>query len=630
MNCFEVSDPIIRQIWSWATSLVVTVFKFFSAITENVQQWLRRWRDQSTAAASQACNSLPWPLSALCYWATWLACTLVSVLILVIWLIIIAACTIIAEIIALAIATALTLFVWLLCIIVPCSQEMESATPPDAGWIVTLSGSTGPGLSSDNFVSVLPDGMSACQAILDAINSATIRIHLLELSFDPNFDAVFAADGSPSSLAGALLAANQGENAVTVRVLLNQNAFANKVPALVQYFADPAHAPNSVEVLGFHVSPAMMHAKALIIDDSVAFIVGLPLDQGYWDTQQHLVTDARRGTGAGGDVPGLGGVGNGVGKKPVHTVSLQLSGQAASDVDATFISLWNSVSTDQISPPQPAIDTGSGQSVQIIRSAPRLTAAGLPAGETGTLEAYLRAINNAMSFIYLEAQYFTSPVIGDALSHALRQVPSLQVILLLNENPDMPTYKWWQDRKVRQLTKLAPGRVGAFTLWRTEVIPGKPNEIMQCYVESKVGIVDDAWATVGSGNLDGASLGHIFELFPPPVSCFSSGWRNFELGAILYDGIAGQPATGEVANIRRSLWQEHLGTANLPGSPPVGGWLAVWNQIAQENIASLNSSQVLMRDSRILPYATALDPKRQLAELGVYTSMLTVAPAVPT
>jgi phosphatidylserine/phosphatidylglycerophosphate/cardiolipin synthase-like enzyme len=633
MNCWRVSDPIIRQVASWTTSFVATVFNLCTTILKRFVRWVIQSWNQCTSTTSRVCKSLPWPLSALCGWVTFLVCLIVTVLLVIVLWIATVVClivTVILALIALVINIIVIVLVWLFCLIVPCSQKMESSTPPDSGWIVTLGGSTQPALSSNNLIKIFPDGMSASQAMLDAINRATIRIHLLELSFEPDFDTAGAGTGTPSDLAAALLAVNQSENATIVGILLNNNVAAHYVSTLTKYFADPNNQPNSVEVVGFHMLPEVMHAKALIIDGSVAFIVGLPLEQGYWDTQQHLVTDARRGAGAGGNAWGLGDVGNGVGKKPVHTVSLALNGQAAADLDATFISLWNSVSTDQIPPPQPAGGDGN-QSVQIVRSAPRLKAAGLSSGEMGTLEAYLRAINNATSFIYLEEQYFTSPVIGDALSRALSQTPGLQVILLLNENPDLPTYKWWQDRLVRRVTRIAPGRVGAFALWRIRTIPDQPNEIMQCYVEAKVAVVDDTWATVGSGNLDGASLGHIFELFPSPISCFSSGWRNVELGAVLYDGIAGQPATGAAADIRQVLWQEHLGEPNLPESPPSpGGWLAMWDQIAQDNIASLNSSQVLTGDSRILPYVSGPDPMTQLTYLGVDTSMLTVAPAVPT
>lgn len=624
MSCIQVSVQIIRQLFSWVTSFISYLANLCTSITQKLEQLQQQWQNVCTNVTSQVCNSLPWPFSTVCGWVTSLVCTLVSVLILVVVLIVEVICVTILALIAITILIVtmiISILIVLLCIVIPCKPAaMESSVPPDPGWIVTLGGVTEPALSSNNQVEVLPDGMLACQAMLSAIQNAQSDIHLLELSFQPGFEAAFPAGAMPLVLADALLAANQ-DNGVVVRILLNQNVFASSESDISNFFASAT--PNSVEVLGFQVFPEVMHAKALIVDGSVAFMVGLPLEQGYWDTQQHLVTDARRGSGAGGDITGFGDIGNGVGNKPVHTVSLMVSGQAAADTDATFISMWNTVSSDQVPAPQPVGGDGT-QSVQIVRTAPSLSAAGF-SNEKGTLEAYLRAIANARQLIYLEAQYFTSPVIGNALSQALQQTPELEIILLLNENPDLPTYKWWQNTNVQNVMSVAPGRVGAFALWRTKTVPGEPNEIMQCYVEAKVGIVDDAWAIIGSGNLDGASLGHIFEFLPSPLCCLSEGWRNVELGAVLYDGVAGQAHTGQVASIREQLWREHLGTEVIEG-----GGLALWNRIAEANIASLNSHQVLTGDSRILPYAMALDTNGQLAEIGVDTSPLNVAPAVPS
>ena len=61
----------------------------------------------------------------------------------------------------------------------------------------------------------------------------------------------------------------------------------------------------------------------------------------------------------------------------------------------------------------------------------------LPHGETGILEAYERAINNAERYIYIENQYFTSPEIVNALIARLKDPskPKLQIILVLEFPP---------------------------------------------------------------------------------------------------------------------------------------------------------------------------------------------------
>ena len=631
MSCFQVSIQIAKQLYLWVSAITSALEQVCSTITQQLQQWQQQWQNSCTTTTSQVCNSLPWPLSALCSWVTTVVCTLVSILVLIVTTVVQTVCTlvtIVISVILLFIVTVLSVVFFILCIISPCSTPpMESSKVADGGWLITLGGPDTPELSQNNSVEALPDGQLACQSMLDAIGGAGQRIHLLELEFSPDFEAAFSTGAGPTILAQALLAANR--NGVAVRILLNSNAFADSVSKLQTFFVNAGGPPNTVEVRGLNVFPEVLHAKALIVDGAVAFSIGLPFDQGYWDTQEHLVTDSRRGTGAGGNVPGFGDVGDGVGNKPAHTVSLRIAGPAAANVDATFINLWNSVSgVDTVPPPVPIRGDGH-QTVQIARTAPQLKAAGLTQGEKGILEAHLRAINNARTFIYLEEQYLTSPVINAALVAALKSNPSLQLIMLANENPDLPTYKFWQNLFLGPLGDFS-GQVGVFSPWRTKATAGQRNEIMQCYVESKVAIVDDVWAAVGSGNLDGASLGHIFEFIPKPLSCFSGGWRNIELDAVLYDDIAGQPATGEVARLRRILWREHLGAEVNLESAPSGGWLALWREIAGRNVAALNTMQTLSDDSRILPYAPALDTQAQLQELGVNVSLLNVAPAVPT
>ena len=682
MSCFTTTGIIAQQLWQWVLGIfsflesictaVAQVFQQWqqqwqnvcNQVTSSIQAWQQQWQNQCSQVTSQVCNSLPWPLSALCGWVTSTVCNLVSVLVQVIVVIVQTVCTLVSvlisiitlvwqllctlvmliiDVLILVVYVVLVAVLVVVCLVTPCRSPMESSLPPDDGWMVTLGQSKPPKLSMNNTVSVLPDGELACEQIISAIGQATTTIHIIQLEFDSDFITTFRGVNPRTSLVCALLRASTKMSPtgqpLHVRILVNNNFFASSsLSELQTAFAGVAN----IEVAGLDIQPlkhlGVVHAKGMFIDSSVAFVDGLPFTQGYWDTQSHFVSDPRRGSGAAGDAAlaglnVLGNVGNGVGNKPAHTVSIQLTGPAAADVDATFVSLWNSVSSDQVTVAPPAPGLGQ-QSIQIVRTAPRLADVGF-SNEKGVLEAYLRAINNARTFIYIEIQYLTSPVIGQALTRALTARPTLQLILLLNENPDMPTYKFWQNQLLGQLSAFS-SQIGVFCPWRTTPpAPPQLTEIMQCYMEAKASVVDDAWATVGTANLDGASLGHIFEFLPPPLSCLSAsrGWRNVELNAVLYDGIAGQPATGQVAQLRQTLWEEHLGLTSLPATPPPGGWLALWNQVAAQNLAALNAAQSmpgpLNMPSRILPYASALQSVDQLNQLSVNTGLLNVAPVVP-
>ena len=648
MNRVAVTIAIVKQLVTWSGALFDWQVRRCSAARDTLEQHRWRWEARSAAALARIGRSLPGPVRPLWRRVAGAVGAIVPALLAALTAAAPAGCVAASALLLLLVVALLGIIIPLLaalCLVIPCRARAESSVPPDNGWLVTLGGAEPARLTQGNSVEVLPDGAPASRSMLETIAAAGRTIHLLQLDFEPEFIAWFAEAGAadlPDAPHGAerhillrhalLDAAGRG---VRVRILLNDNAFEDSLPKIR---AACSGAPQ-VEVAGLLISPhrrlGMMHAKALIADGVAAFVVGLPFSQGYLDTQQHRVTDPRRGAGAGGHFPPLGDVGNGVGKKPAHTVSVRLGGPAAAGVDGAFIGLWNAATGQAVAPPVAAPGAGS-QSIQVALSVPPLGASAFASGETGILESYLRAIHNARRFIYMEAQYFTSPAIAVALGRALGANPGLQLIMLLNENPDMPTYKFWQNGHIARLGAF-PGQVGVFTLWRTQP-PDRGQSrprIMQCYVEAKVAVVDDAWATAGSGNLDGPSLGHLFEYLPPPLSCMSTAreWRNVEINAILYDGIAGQPPTGEVSAMRTLLWREHLGAEAPFGDGAGEGWLGLWQRIAGKNIASLNARQAMSGDpawpSRILPYAPALDTAGQLSQLGVDIGMFDVARAVP-
>ena len=157
---------------------------------------------------------------------------------------------------------------------------------------------------------------------------------------------------------------------------------------------------------------------------------------------------------------------------------------------------------------------------------------GLPLGEQGILESYQRAIENAQQFIFIENQYFTNPVIFSTLKLALDANANLQLILLLNEKPDVPGFGSAQITIINHLLSNHPNQVGVFTLWKSQEFANTMISIRQCYIHSKTAIVDDKWATIGTANLDGVSLTHIYygeiPLYLQVVADWicNSVWRN--------------------------------------------------------------------------------------------------------
>ena len=72
----------------------------------------------------------------------------------------------------------------------------------------------------------------------------------------------------------------------------------------------------------------------------------------------------------------------------------------------------------------------------------------------------------------------------------------LQIIVVLNENPDIPGYKEWQNKAMEKLgiksieDSLEHPQIGFFTLW-SGGLKEKQFEIQPIYVHTKVAVVDD-------------------------------------------------------------------------------------------------------------------------------------------
>ncbi len=354
---------------------------------------------------------------------------------------------------------------------------------------------------------------------------------------------------------------------------------AGGVGDVSKYFSKPK-APT---VLGFpRTLFNRIHAKMVMVDQNEVIVTSSPFVQNYYDASTHAIDEPRRGWHP--DIP-------------IHDVSAGVRGPAVNDMHETFRLHWNTAkgSADVAAiAAVPAATPGIGEfaaSLQLVRT---LNGGAFPApldnGEQGVLEAYLRAIENATEFIYFENQYFTNDAIGKALIAAIKAKPALNAILLVNVIPDIPFYAKWQCALIDEIRKQLAAdatRIGFFTAWSQEA-----GKIMPNYVHTKVGVVDTQWATVGSANLDGASLDY-FQL----LHAYQFGDnRNHELNYIVFNAVDGQPATPAVDELRRRLWSEHLGyndptAADLASGAGDGAkFMTLWRNSSNAKIAALKSS----------------------------------------
>jgi phosphatidylserine/phosphatidylglycerophosphate/cardiolipin synthase-like enzyme len=210
-----------------------------------------------------------------------------------------------------------------------------------------------------------------------------------------------------------------------------------------------------------------------------------------------------------------------------------------------------------------------------------------------------------------------------ALAEALRREPELEVILVLNQNPDVTAYQRWQNARLTESGLLGHPRAGVFALWSGAAADGgaAAPALNQVFVHSKVVIVDDRWATAGSANLDGASLHSYGDDFTTVAwRRIFQGIRNFDVNVVVGDADGQGRATPHVADLRARLWSEHLElpTGWLAGHPP-GGWLPVWRKRAAANVAALGRPGGAGRmRGFVLPYSVQRTPARQLSDLGLH------------
>jgi phosphatidylserine/phosphatidylglycerophosphate/cardiolipin synthase-like enzyme len=491
------------------------------------------------------------------------------------------------------------------------------------GWQVTLNSDSSSRTTSHNNFEILIDNHQAWEKIVEVVESAQSYLYLTQFVFYPEFVPRFFPPSNESSdynsddpLAHKLLEAQ--ERGVDVKIIINENRVVpDNYDELNDYFKE-----SEVEVRRYPAKgPYSMHAKVLVADGERSFIIGSPFTQSYWDTIKHDVNEPRRLDKNEG---------------PYHDVSIYFEGPVINNIEEFFIELWNYLSdldfngenkinennslenkTIKIDNSQKLPDFNpllrvQDESIQIVRSITPQTLS--ENGETGVLEAYRKAITNAKDFIYLENQYFTNKYIIGALKKAIELNPDLQIIMLINEVPDVPTYRSWQHYGFElmglDLDRLIIDhpQIGVFAKWSGKFQNGK-NKLRNCYIHSKVAIVDDVWATIGTSNLDGSSLSIAEEFGSSEIS---QNHRNMEINALMFD-LESFPS-GNIEKFRKILWSEHLGSDITTVERPKEGWLDLWKDKGYENIAQLDKEEIILHGG-ILPYSTKNNPKEQIKDL---------------
>jgi phosphatidylserine/phosphatidylglycerophosphate/cardiolipin synthase-like enzyme len=261
---------------------------------------------------------------------------------------------------------------------------------------------------------------------------------------------------------------------------------------------------------------------------------------------------------------------------PWHDVQCSIAGPAVSDVEHTFRERWNGSSILDLSspvralvdraymagrlagrqlPPQLADPPSPGtHAVQILRTYPaRLRRYPFaPLGERSIGHAYRKMLKRARRLIYVEDQYLWAPFVADLFADALRANPDLHLIAVVPRYPDKEGMARWPSLVGRQQAIRVCRAAGAdrFSIYDLENPTGRP-----VYVHSKVVVVDDVWAMIGSDNLNRRSWTHDSELACAVIDA------ERDRRAPVDPGGEGDGARRFARHLRLKLMGEHLDAA---------------------------------------------------------------------
>ncbi len=247
------------------------------------------------------------------------------------------------------------------------------------------------------------------------------------------------------------------------------------------------------------------HQKCVVIDDKVAFVGGIDLTTGRWDTPSHSQSNERR-INPDGDEYG-----------PVHDLQMIVEGPIATMLGDMARTRWHHATGEVITPPrqrpdQERADPWPGDlqpeftdvAVGIARTESSWS------GDPPVREVFalaLDAIAAAEHSLYIEAQYFANFAIGEKIAERLGEENGPDVVIIVTresrglfEHFAMGSNR---DRLLRRLKRA--DRFDRLRVYYPVVCHSK--EVQEILVHAKLIIVDDMLLRIGSSNINNRSFG---------------------------------------------------------------------------------------------------------------------------
>ena len=405
---------------------------------------------------------------------------------------------------------------------------------------------------------VLIDGAEALPHVARELESAASHVHIAGWHFSPDF--ALTRDDDPRILRNLL---GELSTRVDVRVL----AWAGAPLPLFRPSRMAVRRMRDRLCDGTRIACALdskerplhcHHEKTIVIDDRLAFVGGIDLTAESGDRFDSSRHAARAQVGW-------------------HDLSVRLEGPIVADVAEHFRVRWREVTGEALPSVRPTKPKGQAQA-QIVRTVPEHVYASVPRGEFGILESYVGALRGARELVYLENQFLWSPEIVGILRDKLVRAPSdgFRLVLVLPSKPNTGS-----DDTRGALAELVEADAGAGRLLACTLYARHGELSDPIYVHAKVGIVDDAWLTVGSANLNDHSL-----------------FNDTEVNVVTHDARLARAT-------RLRLWSEHL---ELPEKEIRGSATEVvdrhWKPISAEQLDRRRSGRPLTHRLVRLPHVS--------------------------
>ncbi|MDX1480664.1 MAG: phospholipase D-like domain-containing protein [Woeseiaceae bacterium] len=349
------------------------------------------------------------------------------------------------------------------------------------------------------------DGEDYFAAVRDAIGRAEREILIVGWDIDSRVELIRDENHEhyPSALCETLQQLVDATDELCVRVL----SWDFAVVYVLERELMPARAFGwkESERLHFHLdgehpTGASHHQKIVIVDGALAFSGGLDLTKCRWDTRAHAADDPRR-TSPGGDA-----------YRPFHDVQAVVTGDAAHALRELVSNRWQNATGE----PLPELDeAGDADAPWPADVAVRARDVDVAIARTWVIgderiqevkALYLEMIAAAETSIYVENQYFTSVSISEALAERLAEEHGPELVVVLPGE----TSGWLEQATMDILRNQAIARLAKADRYnRLRILTPESEELgdTKINVHSKIMVVDNRIARIGSANLSRRSMG---------------------------------------------------------------------------------------------------------------------------